>query len=414
MSEKSVGGIDFDEYMRGFSVFHPSLHEHPWEVLDQIRDACPVAYSEEFGGYWFVSGNEEIKAILRDPETFSSHVPSLPLPSTSDKQIFMNIPLNQDPPQHTAYRGALGNGLSPEHVAAMEEESRRHARAYAEALIADGPSFEFIEEFADPYPGRAMVKILGFPDEDFELLMEFQALMNIQQFDPDPAERQRFVDETIPRVTAYLQARFAERVESVDEGTPQDLISQLKHARIGDGERPLTLDERVRMCSLLITAGLDTVTSTLGAMMIFFAEHPEKWQEIVDEPALIPGAVEELMRLLPIVTLCREVKRDVEVGGFQLHPGEYVVLSLPAAGRDERAYESALVADFARSPNPHLGFGGGPHRCFGSHFARMELRIALEELTRVLPAGYKIDTDRPLRRDSGLIIRVHELHLLAG
>ena len=151
---------------------------------------------------------------------------------------------------------------------------------------------------------------------------------------------------------------------------------------------------------MFFKAGLDTVTSMLSLSIYYLAGHPDKMQELVDDPEVIPGAVEELLRYNSSVTLCRSVASDTELAGVALKRGDKVMLPTPSAGRDDGFYGNAHEVDFHRSPNRHLAFGGGPHRCIGSHIARMELRVALEEMVAVMPQFW-IDEASPVELHYG-------------
>jgi cytochrome P450 len=393
-----------EEMARQFHVHDPSIAADPWPVLDRLATQCPVARSEALGGFYFVSRMDDIRTVLRDPVTFSSTANAVPWPEGDTLQ---SHPINFDPPEHTMFRAAMGTMTSPTSVKSFEERAHSLASRYAVDLVAAGPIVEFISTFAVPFPAGMMLKILGLPESDLELLLRYRDEMLQDQFSPDPEVVRHFIDVSRPEMYAYV----AEQVERHKRApaAEETVIGSLQSARLPDG-RALTDDEIVRTVALLIGAGLDTVSSTLGWMAIYFADHQDRWQELIDHPERIQGAVEELLRITSIVTLGRKVTREVELGGMRLHPGEMVVLSLPSAGRDGHAFPDPLRIDFQRKPNAHMAFGGGPHRCWGSHLARMELRIALEELTKAIPRfsiapGTKPDTDY------GLIMNVNELHL---
>jgi cytochrome P450 len=167
------------------------------------------------------------------------------------------------------------------------------------------------------------------------------------------------------------------------EGMRDDVVSFLLTAEIAG--RKLTVEEFHNVCVLLFSAGLETVTATLGNFFWYFAEHQEQWQRLIDDPTLIPKAVEELLRLESVVSTGRVVKVETELAGTKLCPGNRLLLITGAADRDPAVFENPDEVVFERSPNRHLAFGVGPHRCLGSHLARMELRVALEEAIRLMP-----------------------------
>ena len=170
---------------------------------------------------------------------------------------------------------------------------------------------------------------------------------------------------------------------------------------IGHGDTPFS-EEILDICFLLLLAGLDTVTATVGCNIAYLADNPEQRRRIVADPSLIPGAVEELLRWeTPVTAVPRVVKKDVEIRGFQLKEGDLVTLLLGAANIDDEHFEGAEAVDFERGRNIHLSFGGGPHRCLGSHLARMELQVAMEEWHRRIPE-YRIREGETPRYSPGI------------
>jgi cytochrome P450 len=396
-----------EDLARRFHVHDPSIAKDPWPILDRLAAECPVAHSEALGGFHFVSKMDDIRFVLRDPGTFSSTANAVPWPEGDTLQ---SHPINYDPPEHTEFRRAMGTMTSPSAVKSVENRARQLASRYAAELVAAGPQVEFISTFGVPFPAGMILKILGLPESDLQLLLRFRDEMLTNQFSPDPEVVRHFIEVSRPEICDYVAAQVERHKR--DPEPEETVIGSLQSARLPDG-RPLTDDEIVRTVTLLMGAGLDTVSSTLGWMAIYFGQHQDRWQELIDHPQRISGAVEELLRITSIVTLARKVTANVELHGAQLHPGEMVVLSLPSSGRDRDAFPEPDKVDFERKPNAHMAFGGGPHRCWGSHLARMELRIALEELTKAIPSfslapGFEPDTDY------GLIMNVHELHLQLG
>jgi cytochrome P450 len=193
---------------------------------------------------------------------------------------------------------------------------------------------------------------------------------------------------------------FGDVIEERRRKPGSDLVSYLCQAEI-DGEK-LSSNEILDICFLMILAGLDTVTATLGCNVAFLASNPEHRRKLVADPALIPAAVEELLRWeTPVTGVPRVVKQDVEIHGVTLEKGEMVTLLLGAADLDEGEFESPHDVDFARERNRHVAFGSGPHRCLGSHLARMELEVALEEWHRRIP-DYAIQPGETPRYSPGI------------
>ncbi len=260
---------------------------------------------------------------------------------------------------------------------ALEPRIRQHARELIEGFAGRG-SCEFHREFAVPLPCTAFLHLLGLPPEELDLFLELKDGIIRPPAPPDEAVELR--RETGRRIYTYFDRALDERVDSPRE----DLLTWLTTTEI-DG-RKLTREEMLDICFLLLLAGLDTVTATLGCSVAFLASNPAHRRRLVEDPARIDAAVEELLRYeTPVTAVPRVLKRDVEVAGVRLEKGQLVTLLLGAANTDDRRFPEADRVDFDRVRNKHIAFGAGPHRCLGSHLARMELRVALEEWHRRIP-----------------------------
>ena len=196
--------------------------------------------------------------------------------------------------------------------------------------------------------------------------------------DFDGAERIRA--ETGKEITQYFRSAIAAKRANPDDA----LLSRIVHGKV-DG-RPPTDEELLGMCHLLLLAGLDTVTATLDCMIAWLAQHPERRRQLVEHPELIDNAVEELLRHeTPVMMVARAVAKDFEFGGCQMHKGDSLTPLIGAANLDEGEFDDPLDVSWERTENRHMAFGAGPHRCLGSHLARLELRVALEEFHKRIP-----------------------------
>ncbi|HEY1973987.1 MAG TPA: cytochrome P450 [Pseudonocardia sp.] len=396
---------DVEDLVANFMIFDPRLAADPYPVLDRIREKCPIGYSKQFGGYWVLTKVEHMRHVLTHPELFSSTVPIIPrLPS---ENMLLNIPVGVDPPDHTAYRRLLGSIFSPTRIKSLEPAIRDYAQRAAHRITAQDGPIDFLHDFAVPLPAAALLSTLGLPETDLELLLRFRDEMTTSQFSPDPGVREHFVNVTFHEISEYFQRGIEARRDRATAA--DDFFTAIVHSRFRD-ERPLTDPEIIGIVSLLISAGLDTTAAQLCFFMIFFAAHPQRWQEIIDHPRRIPGAVEELLRLHSSVTPGRLVMADTEIGGVPVKKDEMVCVVLPASAHDEDEFPDALTADFERSPNRHLAFGGGPHLCLGANLARFQLRIALEELTRAMPS-FRIASGTAPERVTGILMGVTSLFL---
>jgi len=344
---------------------------------------------------------EDILYALRHPEIFSSEMESH-LQLGTERPM---IPQQIDPPRQTKFRKILDPHFSRRRMLELEPRLREHAAALIEGFASRGRC-EFHEEFAVPFPCMVFLEQIGLPQEDLGLFLELKDAIIRPGGPPDQAARTR--TEAGRQIYAY----FDRALEARSRGAPgEDMLWSLLHARI-DGV-PISREEQLDICFLLLLAGLDTVTATLGCSVLYLAENPEQRRRLLESPELIHGAVEELLRWeTPVMMIPRLVKRDTEIGGVPLEAGQIVILLLGAANLDAAEFPEPEQVDFARGRNRHLAFGGGPHRCLGSHLARFELRIALEELHRRIP-DYHLDRSEPPRVSLG-IREVKPLHLVFG
>lgn len=323
-----------------------------------------------------LSRYEDVVWALRHPQLFSSQM-DIHLGLGTERPM---IPLQYDPPAQTRYRKILDQRFSRDRSLELEPAVRRHANQLIDGFIDQGRC-EFDAAFAIPLPCRAFLSLMGLPQEDLDLFVELKDGIIRPPVPPaDLVAAFEFRRDTGQRIYAYF-----ERVIDARLAEPRDdVMSYLTAAEI-DGER-LTRHEILDICFLFLLGGLDTVTASLGCMLAYLAGHPEQRRRLVRDPALIPSAVEELLRWeTPVMLVPRVTTQAVTVGEVELPAGTLVNLLLGAADVDEAEFSDATRVDFARQRNRHVAFGGGPHRCLGSHLARMELRAALEEWHRRIP-----------------------------
>lgn len=361
--------------MEVVNLFDPEVMRCPQDRYDEIRSRCPVARAA-ITNTPIISRYEDVVWALRHPEIFSSEM-DLQMALGTERPM---IPQQIDPPKQTKYRKLLDPQFSRKRMLAISDLVRADANALIDSFIDDGEC-EFNSAFAIPLPCNAFLRLMGLPTEDLEHLLELKDGIIRPQVDPTDLEgAKRVRSENGRRIYAYFEALIDRRT-----GDPRDdLMTSLLAAQI-DGEK-LTRNDILDVCFLLLLAGLDTVTATLGCNMAYLAANPEQQRKLALDLSLIPGAIEELLRWeTPVTAVPRVVKQDVRVAGFQIKKGEMVTLLLGAANLDEGEFDAPREVDFERESNRHMAFGGGTHRCLGSHLARMELRVAMEELHRRIP-----------------------------
>ncbi len=367
-------------------LFAPETADQPHDAYRQLREQCPVARSEggsvsgTEGGSVLISSFETLTWALKHPEYLSSQEA---VAIGNDRPL---IPLQIDPPDHATYRRRLDPEFSPKKMAALEPDFRVLVNQVIDRFIERGEC-DFHEEFATPLPSTFFLRLTGLPLDDIKVFLQWRD--NIIRPDVEPGDFDAAAEiraQTGREMYAYFEQALDERTARPDDG----LLTRLLHAEI-DGER-LTREELLDICYLLIIAGLDTVTATLDCSIGFLARSPDHRQRLVDDPSIAPAVVEELLRLeSPVMMTPRIVKQDVTVGGVDLQAGDNVTLVIGAGNTDEAEFPNAHDADFERERNRHLAFGAGPHRCLGSHLARLEVRVALEEWHRRIPQYQIVD-----------------------
>jgi cytochrome P450 len=290
------------------------------------------------------------------------------------------IPLSVDPPRHAKYRKILDPLFAPRRMDALEENITATVNGYIDAFVDRG-ACHFTDELAVPFPSSVFLGLVGLPIDELDTFLRLKdGILRPGGDKTGPEERARIQQETGQEIYSYFDAILDERLSQPRE----DILTQFLHAEI-DGDR-LTREEILDICFLFLIAGLDTVTDTLTCSFAFLAQHPEHRRQIADDPGLIPAAVEELLRWeTPVPNVFRLATGDAELGGCPVKAGHVISVNLGAANVDPSELDDAFVVRFDRDTNRHLAFGGGVHRCLGSHLARRELRIVIREWHRRIP-----------------------------
>jgi cytochrome P450 len=358
----ALGAVDFDHYAERFAA-------DPFPVLDDLR-AEGVVRSEAHGGFWVVTRYEDVRQVALHPEVFSSRYTSVP------KDIgFGDVlipPVQLDPPDHTRMKKLLVPAFTPARVSAFDASTRETARTILESVVPLG-RFDASEDFARLVTTTVVCQLLGVP-EAVELFTGWVRRL-LEQAAIHPADAQVAGAELFGVVSDVVAQRRA--------NPGADMVSFLVESVV-DGER-LRDDEVLFASILLVLAGVDTTWGTLATAIHYLAGRPDQQARLRETPGLIETAREEFLRAFAPVTPARIVAEDVELNGRQLRKGDMVLVSFPAANRDEAEFPDPSVIDLERFPNRHLAFGAGVHRCLGINVARMELTVALEELLRLVP-----------------------------
>ncbi len=366
----------------------PASRANPQAMFKALREAGPVVDTGD-EGVLLVVGDAEVRHVLSHPEVFSSGVDAVTI-----GQVRPLIPLQIDPPHHRNYRKLLDPIFAPRRIALLEDRTRSLVRELVGAVVDDG-ACNFHAAVAEPLPTTVFLQLLGLPVSRAE---EFLRLKDgiIRPPVRTQEERIAYTAEVGRRIYAVLQEAIDERMEQRSD----DFLSLFIDAEV-EGHR-LTNDDVLDIGYLFFLAGLDTVTASLDCMLSYLARHPDQRRQIVDDPSLIQHAVEELLRWeTPVQGVVRVTTEDSEIGGCPIGKGRVVNVMLGSANTDERSWDDVDTVDFEREGNRHIAFGGGAHRCLGSHLARMELRVALEEWHAAIP-DYRVRDGVVLRYSQGL------------
>jgi cytochrome P450 len=361
--------------------------KYPQVLYRKARDAAAIVPGP-LGGFE-VMRRAEVDFALQHPEIFSSAMEAVDLGQTVPL-----IPLQVDPPDHSKYRKLLDPIFAPKQMNLIEPDIARLVNELIDAFIDSG-SCEFTTALAEPLPSSVFLQLLGLPLSDLDLFLGMKngilrpAMSEIE--DMRAAQRAS---------AAEIEGYFTEALADRRRKPQDDLLSRFLAAEV-DGAR-LQEDEIIGICFLFILAGLDTVTDTLECFFAYLAQNAGQRQAIVADPGIIPAAVEELLRWeSPVTGVARVAAQDAEVGGCPIHKGDHVGVSIGSANTDERALPDADTVNLTRQPNKHLAFGGGVHRCLGSHLARLELRTTLREWHQRIP-DYEIVPGTELQYMMGL------------
>ena len=349
---------DFRHHDQGLDV--------AFDVYRELREGCPVGFSEHYGGFWFVTRFEDIHRIEQDPETFAVS-PGMLLPPMGNERP--GIPIDIDPPMHGKYRKAMLPAFSPQQVDRLEPMVRRTAKQLLDAFEGES-EVDIAASYAVPFPMVVFCELAGLPTDGSDKLEDWiNRIFYVRTHDYDST--MRAAAELTAYITAILEARKGQEPRD-------DLFGRLLTAEI-DGRR-LTDEELADYGFILVVAGLDTTAWVLRSSLWYLAQHPEDRTRLAEEPELVESAVEEFLRCLSSVQgMARTVTRDVDLDGQTLRAGDRVLLVFGAGNRDEAKFPDGDRVVIDRQPNPHVAFGAGIHRCMGSNLARRELRVALEE-----------------------------------
>jgi cytochrome P450 len=365
-------------------------------ALEWLVRSCPVAHSTVGPGYLALNRYADVRRCGQDWRGFSSADGWMLNPPEGNIPI---LPEDLDPPYHTQWRRALNPFFKPDHVDTLES----HARVYAAELVSGFAArgrCEYISEFAVQLPGLVLFRhLLIVPVEVLPVLFR-----DIEAYSFGPVQERA---AAFGRVYAYLEQLLTERA-----GTPgDDLIGVILAGVEDERGQPCSWADKVHTALDVVFGGLATTTHAMAGAILELARHPELRHAALDDAALLDGIVEETVRLYaPVVAVGRTVKSDTQIAGMQLHAGDRIALNFAAASRDPDVCSDPGRFDPTRKEIVHTAFGVGPHRCLGEHLARLEIRVAVQEMLKQVPDFHLVEGAAPTY-DSGQLRTMTRLEL---
>jgi cytochrome P450 len=378
------------------SGMDPEMARNPQPLFKSLRDDLPVMSVDMPSGARGVvlTRKEDIMSALRQPDVFSSNMDAVDL-----KNKRPMIPLQIDPPEHKKFRKLLDPIFAPRKMSAMDEEVSALVNHLIDQFIDRG-EVDFAKDFSIPFPSQVFLTLLGLPLDELDRFLTMKDgiirpdHVTGRMYGSQAAQdyQQKTADSVYDYFDEILDLREAERRD--------DLLSLFLDAEVeGDS---LSRNDILDICFLFLIAGLDTVTATLDCMYSFLAQHPDHRRQLVEDPSLIPNAIEEMLRWeTPVMGIARVAVQETEVAGCPVHPGDQMMVMIGSANTDEAEFPDGDVVRWDRDVNPHIAFGGGIHRCLGSHLARMELRVALREWHKRIP-DYEVEPGHELVYTPGI------------
>ena len=346
--------------------------EDPYPIWEELRNTCPVAHTDRYNeGVWLPLHHADVAEIAHDTDTFSNGHDGMTAGGTSPRDPMP--PISTDPPDHQEIRRAILPFFAPNRMATWAPTIEAHCEELAQTIAGQSKADAAVD-YAQHIPVGAIATILGVDQSDGDRFRGW--IRNFSELgDLDPDLRTRTNNE----ITDYLLAEISQRRANPGD----DLISHLTQVEV-DGE-PLSDDAIRRISVLQLLAGIDTTWSSIGASLWHLATHPDDRRRLVEDPSLIPTAVEEFLRAYAPVFVVRRVKQPGSIRGVDVSPGDSVMLSFPVACRDPEIFDEPDRVIIDRAKNRHAAFGLGIHRCLGSNLARLEIETALRIWLRYIP-----------------------------
>jgi cytochrome P450 len=388
------------DWVHDFDHTDPRWTENPFPIWEELRAAGPVVHTDRFLGCYMPTTYEAVRQIANDTEHFSSR--RVIVRDVRPENLQSSPPITSDPPEHKPAKQLLLPPFTPDAMKKLEPRVRAICNELIDEFLGDGKC-DAAARYTRHIPVRAIAHMLGIPEKDGDLFIKWiHEILELGIRD----------DAILMRAVHEMSAYFAGHVEQRKKTPTDDLISTLMNARDKNGQ-PLSDAHVLGSLRLLLIAGIDTTWSAIGASLWHLAKTPADRRRLVAEPALMPIAVEELLRAYSPVTMAREVMKETVISGCPVKPGNMVLLSFPAANRDPAMFPDADKVVIDRKENRHAAFGLGIHRCVGSNLARMEMTVALEEWLKRIP-DFRLDPAGQVTWSEGTVRGPRQLPLLFG
>ncbi len=367
-----------------YDPYNVDIVQDPYPVYRRLREEAPLYYNEQHD-FFAVSRFDDVERGLGDHKTFSSARGGILEIIKMDITMPSGVFIFEDPPLHTVHRGVLSSVFTPKKMNALEAKIREFCARCLDPLVGTG-KFDFVADLGAQMPMRVIGMLLGIPEQDLDAVREAsdarlrtEAGQPMQEHDPSGGDM----------LKEYIDWRI--------EHPSDDLMTQLLNSEFTDEtgtRRRLTRDEVLIFCNVLAGAGNETTNRLIGWTGKVLAEHPDQRRQLREDPSLIPGAIEEILRYEPPGPhIGRYVTRDTEFHGRKVPAGSAILFLVGAANRDDRRYAEGERFDIRREKRPHLTFGSGIHTCIGAALTRVEGRVALEEVLKRFPE-WDVEWDR--------------------
>jgi cytochrome P450 len=366
-----------------YDPYDVALNADPYPVLRRLRDEVPLYYNEQYD-FYALSRYDDIEAALKDRDTFISGKGNVLELIKADVEQPPGTLIFEDPPMHTLHRGLLSRVFTPRRMAELEPQIRDFTVRCLDPLVGAG-GFDFVADLGAQMPMRVIGMLMGIPEEDQQAVRR-QVDAHLRT---EPGRPMRFAKGSKWRPGSGLSEMFGEYIDWRARHPSDDVMTALLNAQFEDEHgvtRRLTRDEVLLYVNIVAGAGNETTNRLIGWAGKVLGDHPDQRRELAADPSLVHGAIEELLRFeSPGPVTARYVARDVDLHGQVVPAGSAILFLTHAANRDERRFPDADRFDIRRQPGPHLAFGHGIHFCLGAALARLEGRVAVEEVLRRFP-----------------------------